>query len=117
MLRRQSMSALTMRTPRWFGWVLLVARALDTILWGFVIVVIALFADEPWGDVAGDSSRCGCWVCSRRSPVSGYFEERQGQGWLIARSRPAQRCSTKARLKVRRRERWTPWKPCLSAMH
>jgi hypothetical protein len=48
------MSALTMRTPRWLGWILLVVGALDTILWGFVIVALALFADEPWGDMAGE---------------------------------------------------------------
>jgi hypothetical protein len=48
------MSALTMRTPRWLGWVLLITGALDALLWGFVIVVIALFADEPWGDMAGE---------------------------------------------------------------
>jgi hypothetical protein len=60
------MSALTMRSPRWLGWVLLVAGALDTILWGFVIVVIALFADERGVTWQENSSRCGCWVCSRR---------------------------------------------------
>ena len=48
------MSALTMRTPRWLGWVLLIAGALDALLWGFVIVMIALFAEEPWGDMAGE---------------------------------------------------------------
>jgi hypothetical protein len=48
------MSALTMRTPRWLGWVLLIAGASHALLWGFVIVVIALFAEEPWGDMAGE---------------------------------------------------------------
>jgi len=44
----------TMKSPRWLGWLLLIAGAIDAFLWIFVIVVIALFADEPWGDVAGE---------------------------------------------------------------
>lgn len=47
-------NVLTMQTPRWLGWVLLIVGALDAILWTFVIVVIALFADEPWGDIPGE---------------------------------------------------------------
>jgi hypothetical protein len=43
-----------MQTPRWLGWVLLVAGTIDAVLWTFMIVVFALFADEPWGDVAGE---------------------------------------------------------------
>lgn len=43
-----------MRPPRWLGWVLLIAGALDALLWGLVIVMIALFAEEPWGDMAGE---------------------------------------------------------------
>ena len=48
------MSVFTMQTPRWLGWVLLIAGILDAVLWTFMIVVFALFADEPWGDVAGE---------------------------------------------------------------
>jgi hypothetical protein len=48
------MSALTMRTPRWLGCILLVVGALDTSLWVFVIVALALIADESWGDMAGE---------------------------------------------------------------
>jgi hypothetical protein len=44
----------TMQTPRWLGWVLSIAGILDAVLWTFAIVVIALFADEPWGDMAGE---------------------------------------------------------------
>jgi hypothetical protein len=41
------------KSPRWLGWVLLIAGGLDAVLWGLVIVVFAFFAEEPWGDVAG----------------------------------------------------------------
>ena len=44
----------TGRTPRWLGWVLLVSGGLAAIGWTCIIVVVALFAKEPWGDVAGD---------------------------------------------------------------
>jgi hypothetical protein len=44
---------LTMKSPRWLGWVLLIAGALDAILWTFVIVVF-LLVGEPWFDVAGE---------------------------------------------------------------
>ena len=43
-----------MQTPRWVRWVLLIAGILDAGLWTFMIVVIALFVDEPWGDAAGE---------------------------------------------------------------
>jgi len=36
-----------MQTPRWVRWVLLIAGILDAGLWTFMIVVIALFVDEP----------------------------------------------------------------------
>ena len=45
---------LTMEGPRWLGWVLAISGSLLTIMMTFIVVVIALFADEPWGDVAGD---------------------------------------------------------------
>jgi hypothetical protein len=45
-------NVLAMRSPRWLGWLLLIVGVLDAIGWGFVIVVITLFSDEPWGDVA-----------------------------------------------------------------
>jgi hypothetical protein len=63
------MSALTMRTPRWLGWVLLIAGASDALLWGFVIVVIALFAEEPWGDLAGELSML--WLLGVLSAAAG----------------------------------------------
>ena len=94
-----------------------IAGALDALLWGFVIVVIALFEEESWGDMAGELFLL--WLLGVLAAAAGIrnFEERHGQGSPIPHSRPAQRGPTKARLRVRRRERWTPWKPCLSAMH
>jgi hypothetical protein len=58
----------TMRSPRWLGWVLLIAGALDAVLWGFVIVVFA-FVDEPWGDVAG--TLIGLFVLGVLAAVAG----------------------------------------------
>jgi hypothetical protein len=46
-------SVFTKKSPRWLGWVLLIAGGLDAVLWGLMILVFALFAEEPWGDVAG----------------------------------------------------------------
>jgi len=45
---------LTMKSPRWLGWVLLIAGISDALLWTFVIVMFALFLDESWFGVAGD---------------------------------------------------------------
>lgn len=41
-----------MNSPRWLGWILLIAGVVNALGWGFAIVVIALFADVPWGEVA-----------------------------------------------------------------
>jgi hypothetical protein len=51
---------MTMQTRCWLGWVLLIAGALNALLWTFIVVVIALFANEPWGDEAG--MMFGLWL-------------------------------------------------------
>ena len=40
--------------PRWLGWAMAIPGVLLVLTMSFVIVIVALFADEPWGDVAGD---------------------------------------------------------------
>jgi hypothetical protein len=64
---------LTMKSPRWLGWVLLVAGILDALLWTFLIVVFALLLDESWFGVAGDIYALwfALWLIGVLSAVAG----------------------------------------------
>lgn len=45
------MTLLTNRSPRWLGWVLLVSGGVLATLWVVLAVLIAVYGDDPWGDV------------------------------------------------------------------
>jgi uncharacterized membrane protein YqjE len=48
------MTALEDLVPRELGWVLAVFGAVLVLMMTVIIVIVAVFADEPWGDVAPD---------------------------------------------------------------
>ncbi|MEO8292097.1 MAG: hypothetical protein ABI635_03070 [Actinomycetota bacterium] len=59
---------LTMRSPRWLGWVLLISGALLATLMTFLIVVFAVVGDGWQG---GDVYLAMFWLCGAEGVVAG----------------------------------------------